>query len=114
MTNYVSDEKLGQVNAQFLTPTSLRIDVPIHLLEIIIKVGRYFPIIFLSLASLNLLLAANDFLANSLVFAILNLMFAFGDFIFLAQMRQRRKNHVKEYNSSFNNTTKTISLGNGE
>ena len=114
MTNYANDEKLGQVPIQFLTPTSMRIDVPIHLLEIIIKVGRYFPIIFLSLASLNLLLAANDFLANSLVFAILNLMFALGDFIFLVQMRQRRKNHVNECTSSYNNPNKTISLGNGE
>lgn len=111
MTNYASDKKIGQKSIQFVTPNSMEIGVSIHLLEIIIKIGRYFPIIFLSLASLNLLLAANDFLANSLVFATLNLMFALGDFIFLVQMHQRRKNHPNEYNFSNNRTDKEFVLG---
>lgn len=110
MTNYANDEKIEQKSIQLIAPNSMEINVSIHLLEIIIKVGRYFPIIFLSLASLNLLLAANDFLANSLVFATLNLMFALGDFIFLVQMHQRRKNHLNEYNFDNNRTARELVL----
>ena len=95
MTNYLSDAQIRQRSLQFLTPTSdsIEIDVSIHLLEIIIKVGQHYPIILFSLASLNLLLAANDFLANSLFFAILNSLFALGNFISLVQIHQWRQTH---------------------
>jgi len=111
MTNYADDEKIGQKSIQFLTSDSIEIDISIHLLEIIIIVGRYFPIILLSLFSLNLLLAANDFLANSLIFAILNSMFALGNFISLVQIRQWRKAHPYEYSSSYNRINRMLVLG---
>lgn len=87
------EEKIGKSTIQFLTPTStsLGIDLSIYLLEIVIKIGRHFPIILLSSASVNILLAANDLLSNSLVFATINLGFALGNFIFLAQLYQRKK-----------------------
>jgi len=73
----------------------------IHLLEITIKIGKHFPIIILSMISLNLLLAANDFFANSINFAILNFMFAIGGFVSLVQLYQSRKAHPLEYNSNY-------------
>ena len=101
MTNYVNDESLNQKPTSFLASDFMGIDISIHLLDIIIKVGRYFPIILLSLASLNMFLAANDFLANSLIFAILNSIFALGNFISLAQIHQRRKSHLTERRSNY-------------
>jgi len=88
MTTYPAIEKIGLNSIQFITDifNFTKIDGMIHLLEIIIKVGKYFPIIIILLAGLKLLMAANDFLTNSVTFAILNSIFALGDFIFLVQL----------------------------
>jgi len=104
MTNYPDIEKIGLNSIQCITAISdsTKIDGLIYLLEIIIKVGKYFPIIIISLASLNLLLAANDLLSNSISFAILNSIFALGDFIFLVQLHQRHKANPYEYHSDYN------------
>ena len=95
------EEKIGQNLTQFQTPTtnSLGIDLSIHLLEIVIKIGRHFPIILLSSASVNIILATNDLLSNSLVFATVNLGFALGNFIFLIQLHQRKKVQSNEFHS---------------
>ncbi len=89
---------------------STKIEGLIYLLEFTIKVGKHFPIIVLSLAGLNLLLAANDFLSNSINFAILNSMFAVGGFISLVQLHQSRKAHFFEYQSNFNKIEKMRSV----
>ena len=104
MTNYPDIEKIGLNSIQCITAISdsTQIDGLIYLLEIIIKVGKYFPIIIISLASLNLLLAANDLLTNSISFAILNSIFALGNFIFLVQLHQKHKTHPYEYHSDYN------------
>lgn len=74
-----------------------KIDGFIFLLNFTIKVGKYFPIISILFVGLNLLLAANDFLANRINFAILNSIFAIVGVIFLAQSYQSRKDHSFEY-----------------
>ncbi len=104
MTNYSDIEKIELNSIQFITAifNFTKIIGLIHLLEIIIKVGKYFPVIIILLASLKLLMAANDLLTNSITFAILNSIFALGDFIFLVQLYQRRKVHPYEYNSNYN------------
>jgi len=66
------------------------------LTEIILKISRHFPIIIFSLASLKLLLVVNDIYSNNIGFAILNSLFAIGDFIFLGQLYQRRKVYQKQ------------------
>ena len=93
MTNYADETKMGKNCMQCTTgiSDSKEINMLIHFLEIITKTGRYFPILFLSLASLNVLLATNDFLANSIEFGILNSLFATSGFIFLVQMRHNNK-----------------------
>ena len=112
MTNYADMEKIGP-NSVLSIPSisdSTKIEGLIYLLEITIKVGKHFPIIILSLAGLNLLLAANDFLSNSINFAILNSMFAFGGFVSLVQLHQSRKTHSFEGQSNFNKIEKMRSV----
>ncbi len=103
MTNYLGIEKIGLNSIQFITDifNFTKINGLIHLLEIIIKVGKYFPIIIILLASMKLLFAANDLLTNSISFAILNSIFALGDFIFLVQLYQRNKAHPYAYSSNY-------------
>ena len=76
---------------------STKLGALIHFLEIAMKVGKYLPVIVVSFAGLNLLLAVNDFLISNTGFGILNSIFALGGFIFLAQLHQRRKIHSYEY-----------------
>jgi hypothetical protein len=68
--------------------------------EIILKVSKHFPILIFSFASLKLLLVVNDIYSNNIGFAVLNSIFAIGDFIFLVQICQRRKTHEKQTHSS--------------
>ncbi|MBA4452983.1 MAG: hypothetical protein H2B05_06380 [Nitrosopumilaceae archaeon] len=76
---------------QLVNADSKNVVAVIYLLEIITKVGKHFPVIFLSLASLNVVMAANDFLANSIEFGIMNSLFAIGGFVSIIQMHQRNK-----------------------
>ena len=95
MANYADERKIGQNSMQWTTgiSDSREVIALIYLLEIITKIGRFFPILFLSLGSLNVLLAANDLLANRIEFGILNSLFAASNFIFLAQLFQNNKIH---------------------
>lgn len=76
---------------QYINANSTNVVTVIYLLEIITKVGRHFPVIVLSLASLNVVMAASDFLANSMEFGIMNSLFAVGGVISLIQMRKRNR-----------------------
>ena len=76
---------------------STKLGALIHFLEIAMKVGKYLPVIVVSFAGLNLLLAVNDFLISNTGFGIVNSIFALGGFIFLVQLHQRRKIHSYEY-----------------
>ena len=78
-------------------PDTTKLGALIHLLEIVMKVGKYLPVIVVSFAGLNLLLAVNDFFISNTGFGILNSIFALGGFIFLAQLHQRRKIHSYDY-----------------
>jgi len=80
---------------------STKVGIFVYLLDVLIKVGRYFPIISLALASLNLFLAFTDFLTNSIGFGILHSIFAIGGFIFLIQMRQMAKTNPHEIDSNY-------------
>ena len=76
---------------------STKLGALIHLLGVAMKVGKYLPVIVVSFAGLNLVMAVNDFLVSNTGFGILNSLFALGGFIFLAQLHQRRKIHSYEY-----------------
>lgn len=87
--------KTEQKLVHFVNPISdsSKISLFVNLLDIIIKTGRYLPVISVCLTGLNLLLAINDFLTNNIGFAILNSMFVIGGLIFVIQMRLTDKTH---------------------
>ncbi|NIM25261.1 MAG: hypothetical protein GTN35_02000 [Nitrososphaeria archaeon] len=89
MMSILVNEKKGQSH-QWITANTNSADVAVvvYVLEVVTKIGKNFPVLFLSLASLNTILAANDFLANSIEFGILNSLFAASGFIFVIQMHQ--------------------------
>ena len=83
------EDNTGMKLEHFIPPIfySTQIALSVYLLDIIIKTGKAFPIISVSMTGLNLWLAITDFLANNLGFAILNSIFALGGLIFLIQTR---------------------------
>lgn len=95
MKHTTVNTKTEQKLVPFVHPISgsTKINLFVHLLDIIIKTGRYFPVISICLIGLNLLLAVNDFLTNNIGFAILNSMFVIGGLIFVIQMRLTDKDH---------------------
>ena len=104
MVNYADEKKIRKNSMQWIPVISGSTEVTllIYSLEIITKIGKNFPILFLSLASLNVLLAANDFLANSIEFGILNSLFAANGFIFLVQTHQ--SNRIQTLTSNYHET----------
>lgn len=90
-------ESIEKNSSQWNPPDSRNVVVVIYLLEAITKIGKHFPIIVLSLASLNVVMAANDFLANSFEFGILNSLFAVGGVFSLVQMHQRNKTRSNDF-----------------
>jgi len=89
MMSILVNEKKGQSQQWIPANTnSADVAVVVYALEVVTKIGKNFPVLFLSLASLNTILAANDFLASNIEFGILNSMFAVSGFIFVMQLRQ--------------------------
>jgi hypothetical protein len=75
-----------------------KMEVLIHTLSVVIKIGKYLPWIVLAFALLNLTLAVLDFtIWNNIAGAVLNSILAFAGFIFFAQLFRRRKIHRYEY-----------------
>ena len=101
MTSCIDEKEIGKASTKWfpVVSGSTEVTMLIYSLEIITKIGKNFPIIFLSLASLNILLAANDFLTNSIEFGILNSLFAVNGFIFLVQTHHnnRVQSHISNH-----------------
>ncbi len=73
-------------------------EVVIQILAILIKIGKYLPLIVLSFAMLNLTFAVFDFFYwNHLAWGIFNSIMAIGGFNFFVQLLKRRKVHRYEY-----------------
>lgn len=95
-----ADSKSKQKLMQWV-PTfsdSAKIDLLVRLLDVAIKASKYFPIISLTLTSLNGLLAVHDFLSNNIGYGILNSIFVITGLIFLLQMRLMNKSHHVDTN----------------
>lgn len=103
--NYdIQQDDLGIKLDHFIPPIfySTQIALSVYLLDIIIKMGKNFPIISVSLTGFNLWLAITDFLSNNLGFAILNSIFAIGGLIFLIQTRLIDRTTTYKPSSSIN------------
>ena len=96
LTHIHSRKRFGGFTPQI--SESVQIGVIIHLLTIIIKTGRYLPVISISLTGMNVVLAVNDYLANNTGYAILNSMFVISGVVFLAQtqMMNRTTTHTNQ------------------
>lgn len=78
-----------------------RINALIHLLSLVMTVGKYLPLIVAVFAFVNLTIAIMSFLVwNSLIPGAINSVFAFGGFIFLGQLLRRRNVHRYDYRYS--------------
>jgi hypothetical protein len=73
----------------------------IHMLTILIKIGKYLPLIVFTFATVNLTLAVLDFLYwNNIAGGIFNSIMSAGGFNFFAQLLKRRKVHRYDYRDS--------------
>ena len=84
-----------------LSSDEARINALIHLLSLVMTVGKYLPLIVAAFAFVNLTIAIMSFLFwNSIVSGVINSVFALGGFIFLGQLLRRRKVHRYDYRYS--------------
>lgn len=75
-----------------------KMEVLIQMLTIVIKIGKYLPLIVLSFAMMNLTFAIWDFFFwNHIAWGIFNTILAIGGFNFFGQLLKRRKIHRYEY-----------------
>ena len=105
MVYYPSESKVESILIQRSDNVSKITDVNmlIYALEIMTKIGKHFPILFISMPCLNVLMATNDFLTNSIEFGIMNSLFATSGFIFLVQMYHNNKTNSLYYNDKQSN-----------
>ena len=101
LTHIPPIKKFGGLTPQI--SESAQIGLIIHLLDIVIKTGRYIPVISISLTGLNVVLAINDYLANNTGYAILNSMFVVSGLVFLLQNRMIGKTTTHTNQSFYNN-----------
>lgn len=102
MSYHAFNQNVEQKLVHLIPPISdsAKIGLFVHALDIIIKAGKYFPIISVSLTGLNLIMAINDFLTNNIGFGLLNSLFVTGGLIFLAQtMLIDKSHHLKPFHS---------------
>jgi hypothetical protein len=93
-----------------LIPTTMKLQVVIGMLEMIIKIGKYLPYIVFAFATVNLTLAILDFtIWNSWAFGVLNTILAVGGFVFTGQLYQRHNIDRKEYLTERKHETVTVS-----
>ena len=88
-SNTNTSKKFGGFTPQI--SESVQIELIIHLLGIVIKTGKYLPVISISLTGLNVVLAVNDYLASNTGYAILNSMFVVSGLVFLLQTRMMKQ-----------------------
>jgi len=98
LTHKTTNQDIGCQSESWLTFISdfTFIGMFVHLLDIVIKIGRHFPLVSISMVGLNLLLAVNDFVAQNIAFAILNSLFAISGLVFLLQMHLMGKIHKND------------------
>jgi hypothetical protein len=73
-------------------------EVLIQMLTLVIKIGKYLPLIVLAFAMLNLMFAVLDFFYwNHIAWGIFNSILGFSGFNFFVELLKRRKVHRYEY-----------------
>lgn len=80
-------------------PDTARITAAIYIIDVLIVVGKYLPIIAAAFASISVGFAVYDFMTLNIGWAIVSTIFAIGGIIFVIQLLQRRKIHSYDYRS---------------
>lgn len=83
-------------NGVVLTNTT-KLAAVIHMLKVLMLLGKYLPLIVVFFAGINLLLAIYDFTVGNVALGILNLILAIGGLNFFAQLLRRRNIHSYGY-----------------
>lgn len=84
-----------------LISNTAKMEALIHMLTLLIKIGKYLPWVVLTFASVNLILAVLDFTWwNHIASGVFNSILALAGFFFFAQLLGRRKVHRYEYRYS--------------
>ena len=88
-------------SVSLLSSDVARINALIHLLSLVMTVGKYLPFIVAVFALVNLTVAIISFLVwNSIVSGVINSVLSLGGFVFLGQLVRRRKVHRYDYRYS--------------
>jgi hypothetical protein len=78
-------------------PDTARITAAIYLLDLLMVMGKYLPLIAGAFAAISIAFAAYDFATANYGWAIVSAIFGVGGLIFVAQLMQRRNIHSYDY-----------------
>jgi hypothetical protein len=78
-------------------PDTTRITAAIYLLDLLMVIGKYLPLIAGAFAAISIAFAAYDFATGNIIWGIVSAIFGIGGLIFVAQLLQRRNIHSYDY-----------------
>ena len=79
------------------TPDTTRITAAIYLIDLLMVIGKYLPLIAGAFAAISVAFAAYDFATNNIGWGIFSAIMGVGGLIFVAQLMQRRNMHSYDY-----------------
>lgn len=78
-------------------PDTTRITAAIYLLDLLMVVGKYLPIIVAAFAGISIAFAVYDFITGNVGWGIVSAILGIGGVIFIIQLLQRRNMHSYDY-----------------
>lgn len=78
-------------------PDTTRITAAIYMIDVLIVVGKYLPIIAAGFAAISVGFAVYDFMTLNIGWAIFSTILAVGGIIFVIQLLQRHNIHSYDY-----------------
>ena len=82
---------------QSAPPDTTRITAAIYLLDLLMVIGKYLPLIAGAFAGISIAFAACDFATANYGWGIVSAIFGVGGLIFVAQLMQRHNIHSYDY-----------------
>ena len=82
---------------QSAAPDTTRFTAAIYLLDLLMVIGKYLPLIAGAFAAISIASAAYDFATGNYGWGIVSAIFGIGGLVFVAQLMQRRNIHSYDY-----------------
>ena len=79
------------------TPHTTRITAAIYLIDLLMVIGKYLPLIAGAFAAISIAFAAYDFATDNIGWGIFSAVLGVGGLIFVIQLMQRRNVHRYDY-----------------